>query len=445
MGVMKTAAFCVVLSATLLSGATTSFAEASAKPENAKAANAEQIKRLPGGAVLRLAPETRIEMLPPTRLQLGPSSGGKTLTQVVKLISGRLDVTIPESSGKTPANAVLIQGPRKASGIAKGGHSVAISDGKRTTFAAIKGEMVAASGNDWRVMASGLARSFVGADPTPQERALPAAPKVELGQALALGLPGTETGTRVQIKAASRVNKYALTVSSVDGGKREVVRSIEGESPTHELTGLSPGQYEVTARVFDEFSINSPDSEPVVLRIVGAELPEGARFVDGAILMRATSRLRLIGAQGLEATYDGSTHFVTAPQTVGLARGQATLVRLREPGKTKELKIALEPNITKANVEIGPRSARWPKDKVSVTVKLFDNRGRALDDTAKVDASVRVNIRDARVNWYRAGNELRAVIPTPLEPGPWVVRVDVNDAFGDPITHSFLEVASSGN
>src|SRR3954464_52009 len=105
------------------------------------------IKQLAGGALLHLAPGTRIELGRALKLQLAAAGSPQTVTQVVKLISGRVDVDIPLS--KVPKTAVLLQAPRKVAAVAKGGHSIAIADANRVTVAAVDGDMLAASGNDW--------------------------------------------------------------------------------------------------------------------------------------------------------------------------------------------------------------------------------------------------------------------------------------------------------
>ena len=58
--------------------------------------------------------------------------------------------------------------PRKVSAVAKGGQSLVIIGQERVTVAALKGEMLAALGNDWKALASGLVRSF-GAGPTVEQ------------------------------------------------------------------------------------------------------------------------------------------------------------------------------------------------------------------------------------------------------------------------------------
>jgi hypothetical protein len=374
------------------------------------------------------------------KLQLGPGSGD-TVTQVVKLISGRVDVEIPFS--RVPRTAVLFQAPHKASAVAKGGHSIAIADANRVTFAAVDGDMLAASGNDWRTLPSGVVRGFVGSDPTPQEHAVPGVPVIGVAQPLLLALGGGAPSAKVQVGGVSQADHYELSLWRVGEKGHDLVRRLDARGASGEISDLLPGHYEVTAHAVDSAGIFGKESVAHSLRVIGADLPEGARFENGAVLLGQHGRVTLIGADGLEASYGVSSHFVRAPDTVGLSRGDSTLLRLREPGTTDEVKLGLEPRTLHAAVEISPKSAHWPQDKIDVTVKIFDARGRAVSDAVKVKTTVLVNIQPVEVSWARTGNVLTTRIPAASGRGPWVVRVEVSDEFGDPAGRDFLEIAGA--
>jgi hypothetical protein len=125
---------------------------------------------------------------------------------------------------------------------------------------------------------------------------------------------------------------------------------------------------------------------------------------------------------------------------VGLARGESTLLRLRQPGSKEELGIKLEPRTLKADIEIGPRTARWPGDALSITVKLFDHLGRPVVDELKSKPQVFVNVAAIDPMWTHVGNVYTAKVSPVLGEGPWVVRVQVNDDFGDQAGHDFIEL-----
>ena len=416
------------------------LADAKEAPRAASADASEgTVKRLPGGAVLHLAPGTQIELGRNMKLQLGPPGSAQTVTRVVKLISGRVDIDIPMS--KVPSTAILLQAPRKVSAVAKGGHSIAIADANSVTVAAVDGDMLAASGNDWKTLPSGLVRGFIGHDPTPQEHHVPGIPSLSVSKPLLLSLGDDSPSTRADLSAVKDAQRYQLSIWRSGEKGNELVRHVDAQGTSASVSGLQPGQYLLTARAIDNTGIFGPDSAATALRVVGAQLPEGARYESGAILLGQHGRVKLLGATGLEASYGASAHFVPAPDTVGLSRGEGTVVRLREPGTVGEVQVGLEPRTLRADVEISPKHAHWPEDMIEVTVHLFDARGRAVAESVQVKPTVLVNVQPIDVTWLRSDNAMHTFIPKPTERGPWVVRVEIADEFGDPAGRDFMEIA----
>jgi hypothetical protein len=416
-----------------------SEAKAGVRTDAADAAEGT-VKQLPGGAILRLAPGTRIELGRALKLQLAAGGSPPTVTQVVKLISGRIDVDIEVPANKLPKTAVLVQAPHKVSAVAKGGHSIAIADANRVTIAAVDGDMLAASGNEWKTLPSGLVRGFVGSDPAYQEQKVPGIPSVRVPHPLLLALGSDAPNAHAEASGVQEADHYQLSVWRVTEKGKEFVRRVDARGPTA-ISGLAPGQYQISARAVDATGIFGQESAGTSLRLVGAALPAGARYEDGAILLGQRSRAKLIGAAGLEASYNASLHFVAAPDSVGLSRGESTLLRLREPGTVDEVRVGLEPRSLRADVQITPKHPRWPDDMIEVTVQLFDARGRAVPESTPVKPKVLVDVQAVDVTWMRSENTMHAFIPAPSNRGPWVVRVEIADEFGDPAGRDFMEVA----
>jgi hypothetical protein len=178
----------------------------------------------------------------------------------------------------------------------------------------------------------------------------------------------------------------------------------------------------------------------VTVRVIGAELPDGARVAGDTILLGRAGRVKLIGAEGLESSYGRASMFVPAPKDVGLARGESTLLRLRMPGSKDELSVKLEPRSVRADVDIGPKTARWPGEALQVQVKLFDHRGKPLTEELKTKPRVFVNVQQVDATWTHSGNTYSAKIPSSTGVGPWVVRVEVNDDFGEQVGRDFIEL-----
>jgi hypothetical protein len=402
-----------------------------------KAASGET-RTLPGGALLTFSKDAKYELGRPIKLQLAATGSDKTPVQVIKLTAGRVSVTLPDV--KNPKSAVLIQGPRKVSAVAKGGQSLVICGSDRVTVAALRGEMLAALGNDWKPLPSGIVRSFAAGTAT--EQAVPVAPRLNVDNSLLLALDG-DASTLLRAQPSKDAAYRELSLFRVDGGKRSKIIDQEWRSDSQQLPQLVPGRYEVLARTVDRFGVQSVTSDPVTVRVVGAELPEGARLTQGAILLGRAGRVKLIGADGLEASYGRASLFIPVPKDVGLARGESTLLRLREPGKKDELGIRFEPRTLKAEVEIGPKSARWPGEALQVTVKLFDHHGKPITDELKNKPQVFVNVGQVEPTWTHSGNTYTTKVAPVNGAGPWVVRVEVSDDFGDQAGRDFIELGSA--
>src|SRR3954470_6132651 len=158
-----------------LSCCVVSPAWANEAPTNAKAP--ADSRTLPGGAVLTFSKDAKYELGRPIKLQLATTGTEKTTVQVIKLTAGRVSVSVPDFK-KNPKTAVLIQAPRKVSAVAKGGQSLVITAADRITVAAARGEMLAALGNDWKPLQSGVVRSFGGG--VTIEQPVPPAPKLRV-------------------------------------------------------------------------------------------------------------------------------------------------------------------------------------------------------------------------------------------------------------------------
>ncbi len=420
-----------------LSCSVVSSAWAGEAPPTAKVASGDS-RTLPGGAVVTFSKDAKYELGKPIRLQLATTGTDKTTVQVIKLTSGRVSITIPES--KKPKTAVLIQAPRKVSAVAKGGQSLIITAADRITVAAQRGEMLAALGNDWKALPSGMVRSFGGG--VTSEQPVPVTPKLRVDASMLLALTGDVT-TQLHALPSQNVEYKQLSLFRVDGGKRSKLTESVWRSDLQQLPRLTPGRYEVQARSVDRFGVESAASDPLTLRVIGAQLPVGARLANDSILLGRSGRVKLLGVDGLEASYGHASVFIPVPPDVGLARGESTLLRLREPGAKEELGIKLEPRTLRADVEIGPKSARWPGEALQVTVKLFDHRGRPLTDELKNKPQVFVNVKPIEATWTHSGNTYSAKVPPATGGGPWVVRVEVNDDFGDSAGRDFIELGGA--
>jgi hypothetical protein len=234
---------------------------------------------------------------------------------------------------------------------------------------------------------------------------------------------------------------YEFSLWQSEGDKRTLVERSRSNESRINFDELAPGSYAVSVHAVEASGLEGAESSPAPLRVVGADLPEGAKLVDGGILLPPNQRVRLHGTAGVEISYGKAPNFVPAPSTIGVIRNQPTLVRLRAEGSKDELSLELAPRKLHANVQLGPARARWPRDEVTVSVRLTDGLGRPLADDVGLTPSVFVNVTPVAVKWKRERNLLTARVPRGTEAGPWVVRVEVADDTGAVVGRDFLEVA----
>lgn len=410
------------------------LAHASDSTTQAKAGAAHSDRKLPNGAILRTGRGTHLKVGRPIKVQL--NSHG-TPAQSINLSSGRVEIELPEA--KSPTTAVLVQAPSKVSAVAKGGRSVVIASGKTVAVGAIGGEMLVALGNDWRVLPAGMVREFVNG--TPSDHEVLKAPTTTLSAPILLSVAGEHTSVVAQATPIARASAYEFSLYRLRGHDRELLKRVEAKDAQAKLEDLEPGSYAVTAHAVESSGLEGAESAAVALRVVKAELPEGAKLTEGGIMLPPTQRVRLLGTEGVQVSYGKVADFVPLPDDIGLIRGQATLVRLRAAGSNSELALRLSPRAVQADIKIGPARARWPHDTVTVSVRLSDARGRPLPDDVMVKPVAYVNVTPVKVEWKREHNLLTTVIPASLEPGPWVVRVEINDDTGAIAGRDFLEVA----
>jgi hypothetical protein len=132
--------------------------------------------------------------------------------------------------------------------------------------------------------------------------------------------------------------------------------------------------------------------------------------------------------------------FVTIRGPVVMDAEPSHLFRFRLVGDpSSESSVELQRRALRADIEIGPKSARWPVDPVDITVTVRDPAG--LVDASAVTPKLRVllGLTELPVPWNHRGPVWTARL-APRNVGPTVVRVMAEDEFGNSLGRTFLEV-----
>lgn len=358
----------------------------------------------------------------------------------VRVLSGRVELDIPKSGSDKRSRPFLVRTARGESAILEHGYGISIVSEDAVTFAVPEGRMFTAQKERWSPLRAGHARTFTKTRPAGHERALLSAPRPTLTTRLILTDPDAPKSVAIRLSPLPRAALYQVSIVQVtnDGPKPAVM--LTSRSPEVSTPPLPPGRYKARARAVDAYGLRSANSAPLSFRVVGMKVPAGADIRNGTLLLGLGQRVQLVGVEHLELSYGTTSEFVRAPSSLGLNRGQATLVRLREGPDHPETRLKLEPLGGRAEVELGPSEARWPKDRVSITIRVFDGDEQPQQDTHQIVTEVFVNIDPVRIDWVRSGNVLRGEVPTPTGRGPWVVRVVVRNRVGDELNREILEV-----
>lgn len=435
----RTTWFRAALGLSLLCSAAGASGEPAAPPRGDVVAGAEGVRyALPGGAVIRLAPGSRARFTGAIPIKLGTAGQPGTRTWTLRLAAGRADVSVP--AAEPPTTAVLVRLPRNISAIAKDGSAVVAADAGQVTAAATGGDMLVAVGDAWKPLSAGMERTFaVGETGTP--RAILGAPALETPPGPALAVAEERASVPIAWKKVDGASAYSVTVYAEDGRARHRIRRLRTRDTHAVVDQLAAGRYSATIQAVDRYTIEGAPSKPVGLRVIGVELPPGAYVSGGSVQLGRRDEARFVGVEGLEASYGKARVFVPAPSHIGVHGGEPLLVRFRQHGSTREAKIRLEPRDIQAQISISPRAARWPADRVKVKIRLLDSHGHAAPGRIQAVPTVLIDVDPVKVQWTRRGRELEGVVPPPARPGPWVVRVEVADQYGEALGRDFLEVA----
>jgi hypothetical protein len=396
---------------------------------------------LRGGAVVDISPGSEFSFEPSLRVPLGEPGQRDTLTRVVRVIRGGIDVSL--SNGKRDQTPVMIRGPGKMSSVTRAGVTTFMASGERSTVGCRSGDALVGVGNDWKPLKEGFARTLAPEDPGAMPRRVLEPPAPDFDHGLVFVHDGETGSATASWQSLKEAKAYDVTLTRTVATGTVLASHETTTSTSAPFRGLSPGTYSIVVAAVDKYGLPGTPSQSKSLRVAGLEVPEGAVIGSaGAIILAKEQRVRLIASEGLEIAYGSSQIFRAAPSTLGLAHNGAVVARLRAPGTTDETLIRLAPRGLSVRANLSPKTALWPRDTVHVTVELSDKSEHPVRE-GDVQSTITVNLKPVKLDWQRSGRTLRATIPPPASEGPWVVRIEVRDKQGELLGRDFLEVAKN--
>lgn len=351
-----------------------------------------------------------------------------------QLNSGRVDVTI--DTKKRPADGIMIFGPRRTSILARGGRlsivavpnavAVGVYDGKEASVGI---------GTTWKTVPPGR---MIVVTSNVVESKLPAAPPRIAVKRLALAVEGVAEPLQVSWDATPAAQRYVVRVLRTEDNS---VERLEATSPSLVVANLSPGKYAIRISSTDAYGIEGNPSAPALVNVVGIALPHGAFLSNGKVYLEPNRPMAILNGNGIEMAYDDATSYEAVDTHVGLRGTRATRLNFRVAGEAETTPIDLVPRTLAVAIALSPASARWPRDKISVSIQLPKNRS----DFPKVEIipKITINGQPVPLEWIQTQTGLEAtILRPPSYPGPWVLRAVVTDQYGCTLGRNFLEIAS---
>ncbi|MGO9833427.1 MAG: hypothetical protein ACLP1X_04360 [Polyangiaceae bacterium] len=290
-----------------------------------------------------------------------------------------------------------------------------------------------------------------GVDPD-KTRGIPAAPSWDGGGSFSLAARDQRATLDFHWAGVAGASAYRIEIATDPTMVRVVHRATTTEPSFGMPEPQAGARYWAHVRAVGPVGIVGEWSTARAIRVVRYELPDGA-FVanDGAIVLPDHTSVTLSDTDGVEAAYENVTGVPSRfrvplywAKVTGALRiaDDATMriVHLRDSSAGTETRLVLARRQLRADVDLQPKSARWPLDPVDARVVVRDPSGRIDGSTEAVAIDTMLDLTPIAVAWQRRGATfVGRVTPQPIA-GPSVVRVVVKDGKGTEIGRGFIEI-----
>lgn len=389
------------------------------------------VHRIHRGVELHVPDEAQFEAGLTTSLPLGPK-GAQVLVQSVAVREGRVDVVMPSPSAP---RGVLLQGPRKVSGIVTSGRLSMIVSDEDVIVAALEGNAVVGQEGGFMPLLEGHLRVYPRSGRSVQ-KALPSSPTLITRDGLQAVLSGRATA---RITSDS---KAPLRIVVLDDRGVTVAAAESKEAKGVEFTLPQAGTYFAYARELGVGGLEGSVSEALKLQFLG--LAPGQKGPErGVFLLNPGERVTLVGIEGLEMRYGKSKDYVPATSSLGLSSDEPVRVAFRDPDRpARAVVLRFAPRVQDAQIHFDSPRAVWPGSAVGVRVALKSGLGDLIPLSDKMQIVTHVNMTRITPRWTMTKRGLVTKVPSQKGEGPWVIRVEVKDKNGRTIVRNHLEIVS---
>jgi hypothetical protein len=397
--------------------------------------DADNVLTLAPGAIVMIGAFFYVPLVPtvaPVPQQLVPA-------HEIRMSEGKIESTSSNERGIP----LVISGPGTTHVALRNAEVQIAVKGERLVAQVNEGSARAGSNKRWITIEKAHASTLTaqGYPSTPRDETQAPEWKTSAACTPALGIAPPGTSALVGVCWEPRANAASYVIELARDESFANIESRETTASTTWSKSLPEGRYFLRARTVDADSLASRASSPRKLGVVSWVLPPGASANLGArtVVMPQGRTFALRDMAGLETALDGGI-FITIRGPIVMGAQPSHRLRIRLAGDpASENMIDLQRRALRADIEIGPKAARWPVDPVDITVTVRDPSG--LVDASEVVPKLHVllGLTELPVIWSRRG----PVWTTRLAPrnvGPTVVRVVAEDEFGNALGRTFLEI-----
>jgi len=395
-----------------------------------------------GGATVRLAKGANLRLEPGTKLyrvhkqtRLWLSNRGRTLTHLLALGSGRVDVESSE-----PDLAVMISAPLGVTSFVRGGRMHIAAEPDQVSIVNLDGS-VSWAVKSWKFTALAAGKVHSIAQGSEAESTILPPPTVHLENNLFGGFnPQGAALSGVSWEPLPGAVRYRISVEQLEPERRRVSNLETATATLSPPPRLAPGRYALSVQAVDRFGINGQFSAAEPFSVMGVRSSDGGYVdVQGNIIAGYDRSVHLTYADGL--LMKGQHDWHPLPDEIVLPSGEPMNLHLRQVGDTRMVSARVLPPAIATSVFVGPKFAHWPGDRLRVEVKIEGSSPGAPPAWITPRFRVQLGIDDLPVTWSQIGDTYVTEIPPQGGEGPWIVRVEVEDQYGHLLGRDFVEIA----
>lgn len=373
-----------------------------------------------------------VPSVPPATQQLVPA-------HEIRMSEGHIEASSPNERGIP----LVVSGPGTTHVAFRNAEVQLAIKGERMVAQLNEGTARAGSNKRWITIDKAHASTLTaqGYPTTPRDESPAPAWKTDEGCTQALGVVEPGNSANVGVCWAPRDGAASYVVEMARDESFSTVELRETTTGSSWTKSLPEGRYFVRTRAVDQDTLVSRTSSVRKLGVVSFVLPPGASANLGArtVVLPQGRAFALRDTTGLETALDRGI-FVTIRGPIVMDAEPSHQLRFRLLGDpASESTLQLQRRALRADIEITPKSARWPVDPVDITVTVRDPAG--LVDASQIEPKLHVllGLTELPVTWTHRGPVWTARL-APRNVGPTVVRVVAEDEFGNSLGRTFLEV-----